>query len=79
MGDFPIGNESRIAPAKGHVPVSLREIGSSGLRGGRVRWDMIYVTGPCGQRHAMSLDEAREVRDWLTEQLADHPSAKEGT
>lgn len=27
------------------------------------------VRGPCGEGHTMSIDEAKQLRDWLTENL----------
>ena len=34
------------------------------------------VKGPCGEGHTMSMDEARRLRDWLTDNLPEQPDPK---
>lgn len=50
----------------------LRPIGTHGLVGS-AQHGMITVRGPCGEGHTMNMEAARELRDWLTEQLVEEP------
>ena len=51
-------------------------IGTSGLIGG-CRYGLVFVGGPCGGSHTLSLGAARELRDWLTGVLEGAPHAEE--
>lgn len=51
-------------------PDRMKKISPGGLQGLKIG-NFIYIAGPCGGQHAMSMDEARILRNWLDEALGD--------